>query len=73
MAQKYLALYKDVSRVISKSASSLGTIHFYMQISIKGDPTDVFDVFKIDVLPFHIADTTYFIHTNTLFLPSGVS
>ncbi|XP_050693841.1 uncharacterized protein LOC126984264 [Eriocheir sinensis] len=65
-AHEYLALYRDVSRVISKGALSLGTLHFYLQIPMKGDPSDVFDVFKMDALPFHLDDTPYFLHTDTL-------
>ncbi|XP_050721311.1 uncharacterized protein LOC127001149 [Eriocheir sinensis] len=65
-AHEYLALYRDVSRVISKGTLSSGTLHFYLQIPMKGDPSDVFDVFKMDALPFHLEGTPYFLHTDTL-------
>lgn len=63
--QEYLALYRDVSRIISKGALSSGILHYYLQISMISDPFDTFDVFNMDALPFHINSMPYFLHTNT--------
>ena len=57
---EYLGLHRDLIRVSSKTTAVSGTRNFYFTISLRGDPTDTFDVLRIDSLPFPLPNSTLF-------------
>lgn len=57
----YLAIHRDMLRVTSRSTASTSNRNFYFSIPLRGDPPDVFDVFRIDSLPFSLPNSTFFV------------
>ena len=58
---EYVALYRDLVRVTSSPTTLPGSHSFYLAIPLKGKPNDMFDVFKINSLPYAVPNTNYFV------------
>ena len=56
---EYLALYRDIIKVVPRGYKS--AVCFYLLIPVLGDPSDVFDIFRITSLPYSVPETNYFV------------
>ena len=57
---EYLSLYRSLIRVTSRPTYVSGTRNFYLTIPLRGNPSDTFDVFRVDSLPFQLPNSTFF-------------
>lgn len=57
---EYLSLYRDLIRVTSRPTYVTNTRNFYLTIPLRGNPSDTFDVFRVDSLPFSLPNSTLF-------------
>lgn len=53
---EFLSLYRDISQVYTRHMASKGTLCYYLLLHMREDPSDIFDVFKIDALPYPLDD-----------------
>ncbi|KAG0722437.1 hypothetical protein GWK47_044479 [Chionoecetes opilio] len=58
-----LSLYQDISTVYTRRTAFKGSLCYYLVIPMKGDPSDLFDVFEIHAFPSQIPsiDPKYFV------------
>ena len=57
----YLAMYIDIIMVVSRPATLSGLHSFCLTRSLQGDPAAIFDIFRIDFLPYALPNSPYFV------------
>ena len=62
---EYLAMYRDIIKVVSRSATLSGLYSFYLTIPLQGDKADIFDIFRIDSLPYALPNSPYFVQNQS--------
>ena len=63
---EYLLLYWDTITVVPRFSISSHDIVFYLLIPLRGEPDDVFQIYKITSLPFSVPNSTYFVRHDGL-------
>ena len=61
----FLGLWRDFITVSIRYSNTPGTINFYLSLPLQGDPNDMFDVFRIQSLPYPIPGSNYFMQMQT--------
>ena len=51
----------NIIKVVSRPATLSGLHSFYLTIPLQGDPADIFDIFRIDSLPYALPNSPYFV------------
>ena len=60
---EFLSVYRDISTVYTRQMATGGYLCFYLLIPMKGDPADVFDIFRMSSLPYPLQNSSYFVET----------
>ena len=66
---QFLSMYRDISRIYTRTQrSDVNILVFYLLVPMRGDPQDIFDVFRLHQLPVKMHDTFVQIQTNAKYL-----
>lgn len=61
---EFLSLYRDTIHVISRPTNIRNIFFFYLLVPLRGNPGDMFDVFRINALPFRIPNSSHYLQTH---------